>query len=1244
MKRIHLLLAIIIGGIGLSSNAFAQLTPENLSGDTVLIEMVALDQPFMYNRMGASQPTGTIFALRNDVVPKKGTTLSPGNVRLRDGKRPRPIVLRANKGDILEITFTNYLRPYQLDPDSPFYAVDYYKGFPTRQGAVVALSPATREAGVHVLGMQLVNSIADDASNVGSNASSLAKPGETKRYTLYAGEEGAYILHSTGDNLGDGTIRAGQISNGLFGSVNVQPPKSEWLRSQVTAEELYKATRYWKTDKGEIIAKPTKQANILAYQLDPPGFPIIDYDAKSGGIPLIKMYEQVYPHTRRIVHSDLTAIIAGEGGGFFPLSEDDPAFHNVPAQPNRRQPFREFSIHYHEAPYAVQAFPVFYDEDLSATLQGGVDQFAINYGTGGIAAEIYANRVGVGPMADCIDCMYEEFFLSAWSVGDPAQVVDVPANAAYEMKERLKDKKPPQSVDETLQEQLLREAALLQEEIPGPTAGSDKTTIASPPYHATIAKYPDDPSNVYHSYMNDRVKFRISHAGAGMTHVHHQHAHQWLHSPNSDKGHYLDSQTIDPGASYTLEITHNGSGNLNKTVGDQIFHCHFYPHFAQGMWSMWRVHDVLETGSVLDGNGRPVKGTRALPDYEIKKGTPIPGLVPLPAMPMAPMPGKVAIVDGQPVIGDDDVSPGYPFFIPGVAGQRPPHPPMDYAIGPREYVDEKGKTVKLSPGAMSGGLPRKVTIGGDVVFENHTKYDWTKITENLQIIELPENGTYYEKLAMKAHANRSHRTFTPDGRVSNFTLNGLPPVPGAPYADPAVDVNGNAVGTVRRYKAANIQIDAVLNKDGWHYPQQRPIVLWGDVASTVAGDRPPQPFFFRANSGEFVEYWHTNLIPEYYELDDFQVRTPTDVLGQHIHLVKFDVTSSDGAANGWNYEDGSLASNTVREQIEHINNGGKYYKPNLNTGYGTSILSLATRSSLKKDTTLYAYSPLPVWGEAPKNQDWTGAQTTIQRWYSDPLFDNEGHDRTLRTVFTHDHFGPSTHQQIGLYAGLVIEPNGSKWKNSSDGTPLGFAELGKTRTVPTKYSVNAATGFPTAIAGSDMKVDDGGPTNWHAIIETRNAEDSYREFLFEFQDNQQAYTSGSKADLDVYPEYFSGTINGTSFKDSVDKYTGWLDPSFAINPPGTPELVSTGNRGTLSTNYRNAPIPLRVQNADPSTEAGDLAFAFSSLPTRGRTELNSQPTPGTYIHKGKNKFIYPCPAHRSRYARWRPFYSFGTCL
>ena len=118
-----------------------------------------------------------------------------------------------------------------------------------------------------------------------------------------------------------------------------------------------------------------------------------------------------------------------------------------------------------------------------------------------------------------------------------------------------------------------------------------------PTAKATTAFYPDDPSNVYHSYLDDHVVFRILHAGANLTHVHHQHAHQWIHSPNDDNSTYLDSQMLSPGAAFTLEIDYNGSGNRNKTVGDSIFHCHFYPHFAAGMWSLWRTHDVFENGS-----------------------------------------------------------------------------------------------------------------------------------------------------------------------------------------------------------------------------------------------------------------------------------------------------------------------------------------------------------------------------------------------------------------------------------------------------------------------------------------------------------------------------------------------------------------------------------------------------------------------------------------------------------------------
>ncbi len=76
----------------------------------------------------------------------------------------------------------------------------------------------------------------------------------------------------------------------------------------------------------------------------------------------------------------------------------------------------------------------------------------------------------------------------------------------------------------------------------------------------------------------------------------------------------------------------------------------------------------------------------------------------------------------------------------------------------------------------------------------------------------------------------------------------------------------------------------------------------------MQGLRPPEPFVLRLNTLECAEYWHTNLVPHVYELDDYQVRTPTDIIGQHIHLVKFDVTSSDGSGNGFNYEGAQLSA------------------------------------------------------------------------------------------------------------------------------------------------------------------------------------------------------------------------------------------------------------------------------------------------------------------------------------------------
>src|SRR3954452_3356653 len=67
----------------------------------ITASVVAMPQPIMLNRLGATIPDGLIFALKRDTVQN-------GNqIQLRPGKRPRPLVLRANVGDCLTITFTN---------------------------------------------------------------------------------------------------------------------------------------------------------------------------------------------------------------------------------------------------------------------------------------------------------------------------------------------------------------------------------------------------------------------------------------------------------------------------------------------------------------------------------------------------------------------------------------------------------------------------------------------------------------------------------------------------------------------------------------------------------------------------------------------------------------------------------------------------------------------------------------------------------------------------------------------------------------------------------------------------------------------------------------------------------------------------------------------------------------------------------------------------------------------------------
>ncbi|MHC4408602.1 MAG: hypothetical protein ACYS0F_06325, partial [Planctomycetota bacterium] len=850
-------------------------------------------------------------------------------------------------------------------------------------------------------------------------------------------------------------------------------------------------------------------------------------------------------------------------------------------------------------------------------------------------------------------------------------------------------------------------------------------------------------------------------------------------------------------------LVNGGIGNRNKTAGDAIFHCHFYPHFAQGMWYHIRIQDMFEKGTLLavstpagdhNGNngdgfhaqpfalrsGQPAAGSRALPDAELPDGWPIPATVPLPGKAMPLMPAKVETMavdrgdfgvlagrrpanglgqgpdSAQAVVkidcdlniqGDcddavagpdgtlltaDDLSPGYPFWLAGnscgegamITGNPATAVCPEGTVGQRQMtpvldmLTVAGANANGMPtgaaGGHDGGLPRHNLRGytsGGFSLDTQNRLDFRKVVEIAQPVYYPEIGTTLEQVSMKYHSKRNNPSWANDlagtgTTTADFIRNGSDPVPGGPFQDPCIDDRGirldsggqghwfdgdNDQSTLstrgvsafdgenpRTYKIANVQIDAVFNKLGHHYSQERIIALWADVAPTIAKERPPEPLVMRFNTFDCGKILHTNLVPAEFELDDFQVRTPTDIIGQHIHLPKWDLTTNDGAANGWNYEDGAMAPKMVVERIHAINN--------FNAVAGTAdpinaidaAITLGFADKVHPDVvaeltaagTTFDFSDLapvatintgdpggsymnlngtavptvhleaaehPFFGPGV-GDEYLGARTVIQRFLVDPIVNVAGVDRGLGLTFSHDHYGPSTFQQIGLYSTILAEPAGSLWVHNESGEALGWK------------SVNGAVDI-------DGYRNDGGPTSWQAAILPPAAPvgsvqshliPDHREFYFEMSDFQHAYNAGTYVGADANGRPLLTQINQDNYFDVTDATAPAIQDEWqnTVNPPlkleaalpdvvtakggcpgaagnfdaGVPrpcaEAINISHSSTWVVNYRNEPLGQRVfdpnapgvdgQNgAQAAGQAGDLAFALQSRTDRAIPELNT---------------------------------------
>jgi hypothetical protein len=114
------ILSVITAVIGYGSLYAPPASAEGVQCDaenTVTANVVALDQPIMFNRLGAQNVNYMMYALERDVINidsgkplTKGGAKVPGQVSLRPDKRPRPLVLRVAAGQCLKVNLTNLLK------------------------------------------------------------------------------------------------------------------------------------------------------------------------------------------------------------------------------------------------------------------------------------------------------------------------------------------------------------------------------------------------------------------------------------------------------------------------------------------------------------------------------------------------------------------------------------------------------------------------------------------------------------------------------------------------------------------------------------------------------------------------------------------------------------------------------------------------------------------------------------------------------------------------------------------------------------------------------------------------------------------------------------------------------------------------------------------------------------------------------------------------------------------------------
>jgi hypothetical protein len=567
-------LALIVTWVGAPQRAGARLQVQGPdpgdpcpSGAPLRSFNVSLTNiPLFLNRFGDVVPEGRMYVLDEMLNEARITYPNAANPFL-----PKdiiePLVLRVNRGDCVQITFTNRLNelPHTALQALPPEELNALLTLPNADPEAVQklvlrrifslpgenITPAESfpdfdfdpgrapAASMHFDGL-LYDVKGSDGTAVGHNPNSTVPAGLSIVYRLYADQEGEFQFRDGADMTSHVTDAMAFNQNiasnafGAFGAIIVEPPGAEFLDCNT----------------GEPIVSGARCAIIR----DPGGASFREF-------PLF-MHDEIEAEP-----GFLTRFCRSEPGAP-PEPPHEPFMDPEPGRPECVAPDAEqlaalqagtlSALGGGDADALVRVVdPVTQGVEFAAVK---LEWFGFNY-----RSELTANRENLGAAF----CISEECSLSSWPYGDPGGGdLVIHGYRSEPMAIRL-------------------------------FHGAEKETHT---FHWHIHRWPFDPQDeggIANLARADLMTGTVSNQ--------------------------LDVQAVTPGAHYTL-VPEGGAGSQQGSFGDVIFHCHLYPHFGEGMWGLHRVHDTQEIAdpTVPAPPGAPV--ARFLPD-----GEPVLALVPVPA-------------------------------------------------------------------------------------------------------------------------------------------------------------------------------------------------------------------------------------------------------------------------------------------------------------------------------------------------------------------------------------------------------------------------------------------------------------------------------------------------------------------------------------------------------------------------------------------------------------------------------------